>query len=69
MDHPRRVFRKSVGATLLDVAELVGVPEDLVQKWETGKRVASAANDARWVEALKALEARAAARRESVRLE
>ena len=67
MDHPRRVFRKSVGATLLDVAELVGVPEDLVQKWEKQIRVASAENDARWVEALKVLEARAAARRERVR--
>ena len=39
MTHQRRYFRKSIGATLLDVAELVGVPEDLIQKFETAKRV------------------------------
>ena len=68
MTHQRRDFRKSIGATLLDVAELVGVPEDLIQKFETGKRVPSAENDARWVEALKVLAARSAARRERARV-
>ena len=63
MIHPRRIWRKSIGATLAAVAAEVGVSEGLVQRWEVGTRVPTALMDASWLSALRRLDLRS---RESV---
>ena len=58
MDHPRRIWRNSVGATLDEVAAIVGVSKVKVHRWEMGIRPSSI-DDRKWLAALKQLRARA----------
>ena len=58
MDHPRRVWRESVGATLAEVAVIVGVSKVKVHRWETGT-IPSSLESRKWLAALKQLKARA----------
>ena len=60
MPNPRRLFRESIGATLLDVAELIGVSKQAVSMWERGVSDPSGKNEAKWVAALRSLESRSA---------
>ena len=65
MDHDRRVWRKSVGATLEQVAEIVGCSKVKVHRWEMGVRPSSI-DDRKWLAALKQLKARAEKRLKNV---
>ena len=57
MSHPRRVWRESVGATLGEVAEIVGVSPVKVHRWEMGAQPSVVERD-RWLKALKVLRLR-----------
>ena len=65
--HDKRIWRESIGATLADVAKIVGVDPSLISYWELGKRNASPQLLAAWKEALRELEAVALKRREEAR--
>ena len=67
MTHTNRVWRKSIGARLIDVAAIVVVSEALVQRWEVGKRQPSAEQAHAWRQALKSLQERSEARRSVAR--
>ena len=66
MTHVRRVWRKSVGATLAEVAAIVGVSKVHVHRWEMGLRP-SPVNDKRWLVALLKLESAASKLLESAK--
>ena len=65
MDHDRRVWRKSVGATLEQVAEIVGCSKVKVHRWEMGV-LPSHLEDRKWLAALKQLRVRAEKRLQNV---
>jgi len=60
MDHDRRVWRQSVGATLAEVAALIGsgCSKTKVHRWELGVQPSSI-DDRKWLAALRQLKARA----------
>jgi transcriptional regulator with XRE-family HTH domain len=67
MHSNRRVWRQSIGATLVEVAVIVGCDASLVSLWECGKRVPSGTDVVAWRAALRELERLSRARLENVR--
>jgi transcriptional regulator with XRE-family HTH domain len=65
--HDKRIWRESIGATLADVAKIIGVDPSLISYWELGKRNVSPQLLAAWRDALRELEAVALKRREEAR--
>lgn len=64
----RRAFRRSIGATLADVARLCGVTKQAVSAWELGKLQPPSEMQIAWATALKDLATKAAKVRSEVRL-
>ena len=59
MTHVLRVRRLSCGATLKDVAALVGTSDVQIHRWEKGKIQPSPESHGKWRVAVRRLEARA----------
>ena len=65
--HMRKLWRRSIGATLQEISKIIGVSPSLVSFWEKGTRVPSSQLNAAWKAALVELEQRSRKRVEEAK--